>query len=269
MGLMCYMMWCDAGWCRAWMCRVGVFVYTYILGKYSSIIQNSDVEVKEGGEEEIPAGCVLWKRSSCVRSNKQRRHLTSPLHHSVITSTIMIVSRRASSLLPSIIPSGFRRVQPFSSLSRAILPLRAIRMCPSMHDPPFSCFPSPHPLFNPLTHKPHHLSVLFIYIYLARSQHKLFFVCLGALSLAFYSTQREKESQCEADQRPKQLGGQGNQFKFKHAATMFPHPEKEYKGKVPLFLLYLLFYISIYKASIWSTHSNLKHLPSSSLISSI
>ena len=228
-----------------------VWVFLYILVKYS-IIQNSDVEVKEGGEEKRRylqvVSCERGPLACAGTAKKKAPHLpfyhhlyhydsikksffSAPLHHTTWIQT-------CATLLISV------KSHP-SSQSHSYVP--------SIHDPPFSCFPSPYPPFNPLAHKPHHLSVLFIYVYLARSQHKLFFVCLGALSLAFYSTQREKESQCEADQRPKQLGGQGNQFKFKHAATMFPHPEKEYKGKVSLFLLYLLFYISIYKASIWST----------------
>eukprot|EP00026_Physarum_polycephalum_P011632 Phypoly_transcript_11870.p1 GENE.Phypoly_transcript_11870~~Phypoly_transcript_11870.p1 ORF type:complete len:325 (+),score=32.36 Phypoly_transcript_11870:183-1157(+) len=101
----------------------------------------------------------------------------------------MILSRRVPSILPSLPLQGFKRNQLSS--------------------------------FRPIHQQSGHFK--------SQAQHNntLFYVCLGALSVALYSTTKRCES--EADQRPKSIVG-GNNFKFKSAATMFPHPDKEYKG---------------------------------------
>lgn len=61
-------------------------------------------------------------------------------------------------------------------------------------------------------------------------------VGLGAVSLAVYYSNSVSDAECEAPRTPPPLtssatpSSTGNKFKFQHAATMFPHPDKEYKG---------------------------------------
>lgn len=90
---------------------------------------------------------------------------------------------------------------------RSTLPLRVQHAAFSTIKPPVP--PSPSPLLSS-----------------PKSHIKKIIVC-GTLLAVGYATQTYAESE-QKQERPV-VGG--NKFHFKHGATVYPHPEKEYKGK--------------------------------------
>lgn len=86
-----------------------------------------------------------------------------------------------------------------------------------------------------------------------RATNTLLYVCLGTAlsSIAFFATSTSKDTQCESDERKKgeTIGGSKLKFHFHHAATVFPHPDKEYKGLflivLYIFIIHVLYFISI------------------------